>query len=231
MDSVVSVTLGPRYLPNMWDLRKAIAWMRRDKAPLAFVDVSTPITGQPIRLALRTADLYLIGIRSAAHGWWEFEPDIVRSDPAATVPPAPLLPGSRWIRAGSGKALSSYTALRLREMILGAKPGHRPNCYAKRPLDLIAFFTAWNGELNDNHARLHVCVVIFIICEALRFRSIENAACDWVSLTPRRPAGEWPVFEITLDMLERARSWRQLARSGHPDVQTWLADMPDPVVQ
>jgi hypothetical protein len=138
---------------------------------------------------------------------------------------AGLLPGSRWIKVGSRRALSSYVALNLRQLIATGA-----NRYAETPTSLVAFFSAWNGRIEIDYTRLRVCVLTFLICEALRFRSIGTTARDWVSPPPALPAGHWPVFEITGPMLDLAQSWADKARSGDADVQTWLAGMPDLLV-
>jgi len=133
---------------------------------------------------------------------------------------------------GSRNALSSYVALHLRQLIrTGA------NRYAETPTSLVAFFSGWDGRIEIDYTRLRVCVLTFMICEALRFKSIHTAARNWISPPPSIPAGHWPVFEITEPMLtlaqsweDKARSWEDKAKPGDPDVQTWLIGMPDLLV-
>jgi hypothetical protein len=225
VDDAVDVTLGRPYEPTMWDLHKAVAAARKTGKALVFVDVRAPINSPVVRLALRSRDLYLIGLRPAAQAWYEFAPDTDRSDPGSTAKAGPMLTGSRWIKVGGLNALSSYVGLQLPGLIERGQ-----SRYADTPLSLVAFFSAWNGRIETDYTRLRVCVLIFIICEALRFRSIETAARNWLSPLPSAPAGQWPMFEITRGMLDLARSWHDMASSGHPDVQTRLGGMPDPLI-
>lgn len=224
MTDAISVTLGSLYEPNLWDLRKRVAQARRARQPLIFAELRVPINSDVVHLALRTEDLYLVGIRGRTSVWYEFEPDIERSSPGSG-PGKPMLPGSRRIKVGNRNALSSYGALHLPQLI-----ATRQNRYAEMPTALVAFFSNWDGQINIDYTRLRVCVLTFIISEALRFRSIETIARNWLSPSPHQPAGIWPVFEITKEMLERARSWKDGAQSGDPDVQTWLPGMPDKLI-
>jgi hypothetical protein len=225
MSDAVEVMLGRLYEPNMWDVRKQVARARRSGQAVVFVDLRVPINSTVVRLALRSRDLYLIGIRNGTGIWYEFEPDTQRSDPGSAASGSAMLPGSRWIRVGSRSALSSYVALHLRQLIATGA-----NRYAETPTSLVAFFSGWDGRIDIDYTRLRVCVLTFAICEALRFRSIETAARNWVSPPPSMPAGHWPVFEITSAMLDLAQSWGDRARSGDADVQTWLPGMPDLLV-
>ena len=225
MVDAVKVVLGRLYEPNMWDLRKEVARARNSGEALVFVDLLVPINSDIIRLALRSQDLYLIGIRTGAQVWYEFEPDVMRSDPGSSRPPASLIPGSRRIKVGSRNALYSYGALHLRQLIATGA-----SCYTDTTTNLIAYFSGWDGQINIDYTRLRICVLMFLICEALRFRSIQTIARNWLSPPPSMPDGHWPVFEITDQMLDVAQSWEDKARSGDPDVQTWLIGMPDLLV-
>jgi len=218
MSDAVNVTLGRRYEPDMWDLRKRIAAARKSGEALVFVDLRVPINSDVVGLALRSRDLYLIGIRNRTGVWFEFADDTARSGPASAEPPVPLLPGSRWIMVGSRRALYSYKALHRGELIAAGA-----NRYKEAPNRLIAFFGAWDGRIDINYTRLRVCVLTFLICEPLRFRSIETIARTW--LLP--PDGYLPAFEITKPMLDLANDWSKKAAARDPDVQTWLAGMAD----
>jgi hypothetical protein len=221
MSNAVNVTLGRRYEPDMWDLRKQISLARKNGEALVFVDLSVPISSDVIRLALRSRDLYLIGICNRAGVWFEFADDKPRSDPASSAPPVPLLPGSRWIMVGSRRALYSYGALNLAGLIVA-----HANRYKEAPNQLIAFFGAWDGKINIDYTRLRIGVITFLICEALRFRSIETIVRAW--LIP--PDGYLPAFEITRSMLDLANEWSKKAAARDPDVQTWPPGMPDLLV-
>lgn len=229
MPNAINVMLGPLYEPNMWDLRKEIAASRSNARRLAFVDVRVPVTSDVVGLAIRTDDLYLIGIRNGAGAWFEFKADTERSNPASGGSAKPLVSGSQWIKVGSLNALSSYTALQLPALISNAVPRHATNRYDSPPTELLKFFSRWNGTINDNFTRLRICVLIFVICEALRFRSIQETARNWIS--PLHPPPTGPAFEITAEMLNLVRSWAEKAKSSHADVQTWLPGMRDLLVE
>jgi hypothetical protein len=221
MSDAVKVTLGRQYEPDMWDLRKQIAAARKSGQSLVFVDLRVPINSDVVGLALRSGDLYLIGIRNGVGVWYEFDPGEARSDPESAGSAVPLLPGSQWIAVGSRRALSSYVALHLPQLIATGA-----NRYPEGLTKLIAFFSGWDGRIDVDYTRLRVCVLTFIVCEALRFRSIENIARNWML-----PAeGYSPAFEITGPMLDLAQDWRKKAASGDSDVQTWLPGMPDRLI-
>jgi hypothetical protein len=227
MSAVVEVVLGRTYEPNLWDLRKAVASARKEGAKLVFANLRAPINSDVVQIALRSRDLYLIGVRSVTQQWYEFEPDILRSQPATGKQGTPMLPSSQWIKVGSRNALSSYVALHLPKLITNATPAQPTNRYSHSANDLVAFFSRWNGNISDDFTRLRLCVLIFTICEALRFRSVEATVRNWLVPSLTSETGHWPTFEITAEMMDLARSWEDHARSGHPDVQTWLLGMPD----
>lgn len=214
MSDAVNLTLSRRYEPDMWDLRKQVAVARKQNQSLVFVDLRVPINSDVVGLALRARDLYLVAIRNGAGIWYEFASD----QPARVGRAAPMIGGSRWIMAGSGRALSSYGALHLPQLIATGA-----NRFAERQNRLVAFFSKWDGRIDVDYTRLHICVLTFVVCEALRFRSIQSIVRNWII----PPDGFAPAFEITGSMLAQARDWSKKAVSGDPDVQTWLPGMPD----
>ena len=57
-------------------------------------------------------------------------------------------------------------------------------------------------------------MLIFLVCEALRFRSIENACARWI-----RPIGDAPAsLTITEAMLETVQNWHARATAGDSDI-------------
>jgi hypothetical protein len=120
-------------------------------------------------------------------------------------------------------ALSSYRALRLGWHI-SDKPGAVGQIvYPNDPVTLLRFFRWWDGQIAGYDARLSLCVLIFLICEALRFRSIENICTRWV----RRMD---PLLSITKAMLETVQNWHARASTGDADIWTWPPEFPDPIV-
>jgi hypothetical protein len=225
MSGSVQVILGPTYEPTLWDLRKRVAASRAAGAPLTFVSLSAPITSEVVEVAIESGSLYLIGVR-AGGGWLEFVPD-APSDQARED--RPRLPGSRWITAGERKALSTYRALRLGWMIRDAPGAVGSITYAGEPNRLLNFFRTWDGAITGHHVRLRLCVLIFLVCEALRFRSIESACARWirpVGGTTPDPAG----LTITEAMLDTVQNWHDRASHDHPDIWTWPPGMLDPIV-
>ncbi len=214
----VRISLGTTYSPTMWDLRKQINVDRKAGRAVVTADLDAPIKSSVIGLALRASDLYLIGIRTSSGQWFEFAPE-------PPAPQTPMLPRSRWVKAGTALALSSYRALQLPGMIAS-----RRSSFAGGPAALVDRFAYWDGTLNDDYTRLHVCVLVFVICEALRFRQIDNIAFNW---TRRAIAtnGEWPVFTITQEMLDLVQSWSQTAKNTDGGLSNgltaWHADRPD----
>jgi hypothetical protein len=231
MSGSVRVLLGPTYQPDLWDLRKRVAAARSAHEPLVFLTVSAPINSEIIEVAIESDSLYLIGVRAAGGTWYEFAPDTPQSSPGAAGDGKPRLPGSRWIMVGPLKALSSYRGLQLGWNI-SEKPGATGEVtYAHDPSALLRFFRYWDGNITYD-ARLNLWVLIFVLCEALRFRSIETICARWI-----RPigitsadAGGWPVLTITKAMLETAQNWHARAHEGDSDIWTWPADMPDLIV-
>jgi len=220
MSATVQVILGPTYEPTMWDLRKSVTAARKASQPLVFVRVSSPIVSEVVEVAIESGSLYMIGVRAGDGGWFEFAPD--------SGEPRPRLPNSRWIMAGDLKALSTYRALRLGWHI-NAKPGAKGTViYSGDPITLLRFFRGWDGRITGFDVQISVCVLIFAICEALRFRSIENTCARWI-----RPVGggsSEQTLAITKNMLDTAQNWHDRATSGDPDVWTWPPELPDPII-
>nr|WP_294553768.1 hypothetical protein [uncultured Rhodopila sp.] len=67
-------------------------------------------------------------------------------------------------------------------------------------------------RVDIDFTRLRICVLTFLIYEALRFRSIHIAARSWMLPS----SGHWPVFEITGPMLDLAQSWKEKAAANIP---------------
>jgi hypothetical protein len=232
MSGSVRVTLGPTYQPNLWDLRKRISAARTAGEPLVFVTVSAPITSDVIEVAIESGSLYLIGVRAVQGTWLEFAPDTVASSPLPSGDPRPRLPGSRWIMVGPLKALSSYRGLQL-SWNISEKPGAIGEVtYAHQPAALLRFIRHWDGKITGYDVRLSLWVLIFVLCESLRFRSIENTCARWI-----RPIGGtspdhagWPVLTITKAMLDTVQNWHTRARGGDSDIWTWPPEMPDAII-
>jgi hypothetical protein len=232
MNQPVRVVLGSNYAPTMWDLRKRVSMARRGGEPVTFIQVGAPINSEIVEIAILSGSLYLIGVRSRDGTWFEFVPDDARGDPTQTGTPKPRLPGSRWIQVGSLPALSSYRALRLPWMLRDQPGATGVVAFADTPLELVRFFRQWDGSLSVHNARLNICVLIFLICEALRFRSIENICARYIwpiGGMPSDPIAR-PIFSITEEMFATVQNWYTRARSGDPDVWTWPRDMPDRLV-
>jgi hypothetical protein len=226
MSGSVQLLLGPTYQPTLWDLRKRVAVARRGGEPLVFISLSAPITSDVVEVAIEGGSLYLIGIRAAGGRWFEFAPDTPEGSPAGG---RPRLPGSSWIMAGGLRALSTYRALRLGWVIREA-PGARGSVvYTGDPNTLLRFFRTWDGQIGGHHVRLNLCVLIFVVCEALRFRSIETACARWI-----RPIGgeasDPGGLAITEAMLDTVQNWHDRAARGDPDIWTWPPEMPDRIV-
>jgi len=227
MVNAVKVVLGPTYEPTLWDLRKRVTAARKAGEQLIFVSITAPIVSETIEVAIESGSLYLIGIRSADGPWFEFVPDAARPS-RATAAGRPRLPNSRWIMAGANKALSSYRALRLGWHIDG-KPGATGQvAYAEDPGALLRFFRIWDGQVGRYDAQLHTCVLIFAVCEALRFRSIESACAGWARPIIGPAGGRQLV--ITRAMLDTVQNWHERAEAGNPDVWTWPPEMPDRII-
>lgn len=174
-------------------------------------------------MAIEPGSLYLVGIRSGAGAWWEFAPDNEGLPSGEAGSARPRLPNARWITVGALKALSSYRALRLR-WYLDATPTGRVY-YGETPIALLRFFRSWSGQLNGRHERLPMCVLLFVVCEALRFRSIENICAHWID-----PRGKDPALVITQDMLDTVQNWHDRASRGDSDVWTLPPEFPDPLI-
>lgn len=232
MNGIVQVILGPTYQPSLWDLRKRVAAARTAHEPLVVVTVSAPITSEVIEVAIESGSLYLVGIRPAGGTWFEFVPDTAQSSPGTAGGERPRLPGSRWIMAGGLKALSSYRALRLGWIIRDAPGAVGQVAYAEDPSTLLRFFRHWDGQITGHHVRLSLCVLIFVVCEALRFRSIETVCARWIRPIGGVPAdpSRRPVLTITAAMLDTVQNWSARATAGDSDIWTWPPDMPDPIV-
>jgi hypothetical protein len=232
MSGSVRVTLGPTYQPDLWDLRKRVTAARNAGEPLVFVTVSAPITSDVIEVAIESGSLYLIGVRPMRGTWLEFAPDTAESASAPSGNPAPRLSGSRWIMVGPLKALSSYRGLQLGWNISEKDGAIGQVTYAHQPAALLRFIRYWDGKITGYDVRLNLWVLIFVVCESLRFRSIENVCARWI-----RPIGGtspddagWPVLTITKAMLDTVQNWHARARAGDSDIWTWPPGMPDPII-
>jgi hypothetical protein len=221
MSEAVQLLLGPTYQPTLWDVRKRVAAARKAGEPLVFVRLSAPITSDVIEVAMESGSTYLIGVRAAGGKWFEFAPD------SGSL--RPRLPGSGWIMAGGLLALASYRALRLGWMIRDAPGATGQVVYTGDPNALLRFFRTWDGQITGHHVRLSLCVLIFVVCEALRFRSIETACARWI----RPIGGDTPDpagLAITQEMLDKVQNWHSGATRGDPDIWTWPPEMPDLIV-
>ena len=133
---------------------------------------------------------------------------------------------------GPLKALSSYRGLQL-SWNISEKPGAIGEVtYAHQPAALLRFIRHWDGKITGYDARLSLWVLIFVLSESLRFRSIENTCARWI-----RPIGGtspdhagWPVLTITKAMLDTVQNWHARARAGDSDIWTWPPEMPDTII-
>jgi len=225
MTTTSQVSLGPTYEATLWDLRKRVAAGRKANEPLVFVTIAAPIISDVIEVAIESGSLYLVGVRGGDGTWREFAPNTGQLSPEPPSEPRPRLPNSRWIMVGDLKALSSYRALRLGWYISGRPGAVGQIVYAESPTRLLRFFQDWDGQLTRYDSRLSLCVLIFIICEALRFRSIENICARWI-----HPIGADPVLTITKTMLDTVQNWHDRATKGDADIWTWPPELPDLIV-
>lgn len=247
MDNPISVVLGPNYHLTMYELWKRVNSARSRGPSILIIEVSAPINSEILEVAIETGSLYLIGVRAKGGTWNEFAPDNDRSHPGNAGPEVRRLPGSRWIMAGGLRALSTYNALQLPWLIerVDGATGNIPVC--GRPNDLIRLFLQWDGAITGHHIRTGLCALIFVVSEALRFRSIENACSDWAWSTAYREyrqagggegrpgaadvvAFQPGAFIITKDMLETVQNWRSKALAHDPNVWTTPPDIPNPLI-
>lgn len=227
MTHSVRVRLNDGWSPDMWDLHKAVVATRSSGDELVFVDAWLPINMPPLGVAIESGSLYLIGVRPHGRQWFEFMPDTGQSYPGSSVPPQQRLPGSRWIMAGARPSLSSYRALKL-DWLIRNKPGATGSLvYPHRPVDLLRFFHGWDGQLDSHDARLSMVVLIFLFCEALRFRSVDTVCFHWLSTRNQAlygADGSIPhmaqPLTITADLLHTIQNWDTAAAAGSPDV--WI---------
>ena len=231
MTAAVSVVLGSTYSPDLWDLRKRISADRAAGARISFVKVRAPINSDVIEVAILSGSLYLIGVRHEGGGWLEFANDEGLASSAMLSSAKPRLPGSRWITVGNGIALSSYRALRIKDVVARAKPGARTG-FVGTPGQLIGALGRWDGRLDATPERLQMCVLIFLLCEALRFRSIEQLCANWIN--GRGPAADSQMLAITSELIDKVQNWKSAAaRTGadkDEDIWTWLPGAPDELI-
>ena len=225
----VRVVLGPTYSPTMWDLGKHVRAARKAKEPVIFIQVSAPINSEVVDIAILSDSLYLIGIKPRDNIWREFVPDDNKGDPSHAAPPKPRLPGSQWVRVGGRLALSSYRGLQLEWKLSGVPGATGAIVYAGSTIDLIRFFRDWDGDVGWHDARVAVLALIFIVCESLRFRSIENICGRYIWPVGGMPldAESRPVLTITREMLDRVQTWDKQSRAGDQDIWTPSAGSPD----
>lgn len=248
MAAPVILTLGHAYPADLWDLRKAVTAARAGGPAVVTVALRSPINAPEVEVALLAGSLYLVGVRGSGRQWYEFAADA--EQPGSSIA-APLLPGSRPVMVGAARALSTYRALRLGHMI---ETNGGAVSLSVRPPELLAWFSTWTGALNVDLDRLRMCALIFLVCEALRFRSIEEACYGYVwtrgwrafriaaeaagqpiadvrTQPPDTSGHLWPVLTITRDMLETVQNWQSRAAGGDPDVWTPLPGMPDTLIR
>lgn len=227
MSEPLSLTLGPKYMPALWDLHKHIARLDRSSEIVVVIRLQAPIVSEAIDIAILSGSLYLIGIRARGQ-WLEFANDAGLKNSSSLRDATPRLPGSRWIRVGDGIALSSYRALRVADMIGTAGVKRQELGYVGTPAGLIGEFAHWNGTLNAGPERLKLCVLIMLVCEALRFRSIERACADWIMA--RGPDAQSGRIVITPAMLDTVQNWRSKSLARDPDVTMTPPDLRDPLI-
>lgn len=224
----LTLVLGPQYAAGLWDLHKHLAQQDRLGEAVVIVRLRAPITSDAVDIAILSGSLYLVGIRGRDGRWFEFANDAGLASSSLLRDAAPRLPGSRWIRVGTGIALSTYRALQLPTMMTFASKKSEQLGYVGSPAGLISHFSHWNGMLNASPERMAVCILILLVCEALRFRSIERVCADWI--LGRGPDALAMRLVYTATMLETVQDWRKKALGRDPDVTMAPPDLPDPLI-
>jgi hypothetical protein len=217
MDAPVKIILGSQYDPTMWDLRKRVAAARKAHEPLVFLTIGAPIVSPSIGVAIESGSLYLAGVQTAKGDWFEVAPENATGA-------RPRLPKSRWIMTGAGQALFGYGALRLEWNVSDKANATGEIIYGEDASELLRFFERWDGQAGTHPARRHLWVLIFMICEALRFRSILSACAQWIN--QRGP------LIIDKEMLSKVRKWRKQAEAlkTDSDIWTWPPKFPDQII-
>lgn len=230
VDATIKLALGPTYPPQLWDLCKHVAAERRltkgRPERVIFVELSAPITSPVIEVAILSGSLYLIGVRRKGGSWFEFQPDTERSHPGQPVA-GPRLKGSRWIMKGNRPALFSYRELGIPDAAKAKERQGYALTYRGQPADLLCAFGEWNGILNTDEQRIRMAMLFFVVCESLRFRSVEHAVARWVRahVTDKPSDG----FVFTSAMIEKVQKWRKAAIDDR-DVQIRTPEQPDPLI-
>lgn len=237
MAKPVSINLS-NYSPGIWDLHKAAYQARQQGGDaLILINLWMPINVPALGVAIESGSLYLAGVRPQGQQWLEFMPDVHRSQPGTQTVASPRLPNSRWIMAGALPSGSSYRALGLDWMIRSAPGAKGAIQYAHRPAELLQYFHGWDGQMARFDAKLSMCVLIFLISEALRFRAIESECSRWLSIRNQAGYGSdgsiahvAQPFVITQAMLDLVQTWGKLSDDRDPGVWMRLPGLPDPLI-
>jgi hypothetical protein len=154
--TVCSITLsGGLYENSIENLRETVTEMGRRGT--IFVEVEPKISGDELCIAVNAGTLYVTAIKGANGNWYRFPDEEVDSN----EPP---------LNATKASGGTNYNALGLANM------EKQSSIVGK----VIAELRGFNGGTHDLKTRKNLITLIFLVSEAARFRSMEQAMLHYI---------------------------------------------------
>jgi hypothetical protein len=179
------IQLGDLY---SWSIKEQRRRLSSNRTGIEVFEVSAPIDGPKLHVALDRHSLYLLGWKSISSSqWWAFEED----------GKLPKLPGGS-VQRINGKM--DYEFLELRNLA----------SYNISPVKLLTDLSVFDGKLGDWQKKANAIMLIFLLSEALRFDSVVVACVKWLTDT-------W-TLKFTDEIKARVKDWAKSTGRGDRDV-------------
>ena len=171
-----------------WSINEQRRRLSTNRSGIEVFEVSAPITGPKLHVAIDRRSLYLLGWKTIQAGqWWAFEES----------GRLPNLPGDSVQRINGGL---DYKFLGLRNL----------DSYNISPNKLMTDLAVFDGKLGDWQKKANVIMLIFLLSEAFRFDSVVLACVSWLT-------ENW-TMKFTPEIKAKVKDWAHSTGRGDRDV-------------
>jgi hypothetical protein len=179
------VQLGDLY---SWSIKEQRRRLQSNRAGIEVFEVSAPINGPKLHVAIDRRSLYLLGWKADTSAeWWAFE----------EKGRLPKLPG------GAAKRINGkfdYEFLGLGDL----------DSYNIPPTKLIAALCSFDGKLGDWQKKANVIMLLFLLPEALRFDPLFVACVGYLTQN-------W-TMRFTPEIKAKVKDWAHSTERGDKGV-------------